>query len=39
MSINAGLKQKVKVVFADGKDLDNFKRILDDEDFEGTIVQ
>jgi uridylate kinase len=38
-AVKEGLKQKVKIIFADGKDLNNFKKILDDGDFEGTIVQ
>ena len=37
-AVKEGIEQKVKVVFADGRDLDNFKKILDGKDFIGTTI-
>ncbi|PLW80415.1 UMP kinase [Candidatus Woesearchaeota archaeon] len=38
-AVKEGIEQKVKVVFADGRDLDNFKKILDGKDFTGTTIK
>jgi uridylate kinase len=39
VAVKIGLKNQVRVVFADGRDIENFKKILNEKDFEGTIIE
>ncbi|OVE74641.1 UMP kinase [archaeon D22] len=39
MAVKEGRSQGVKVVFADGKNLENFKNIIENKDYTGTTIE